>query len=114
MGALLQVDTDSLFAQWAAMLYVDGRLGGGDPELSFPSWDLAEIFDGLNPELRLTPKDRAFATFSEALSVHGGSTAYFRLSSAGPRPPFAVRVRDRDGGLLSTTLRPQVWIVRLR
>ena len=112
--ALLGVSFDSLFAQWAATLYVDDRVTGLPPTLSMSSWNLFNIFSAVIPEAQLTPLERGFVAFSDSRIVRGGSTAYTRLSASGARPALAARVRTTTGGILPGTLEPQLWIVRLQ
>ncbi|MCH8254198.1 MAG: Ig-like domain-containing protein, partial [Gemmatimonadetes bacterium] len=47
--ALVGVNFDDLFAQWAAMLYVDGRVTGLSSELQMTSWDLYDVFQLFDP-----------------------------------------------------------------
>jgi hypothetical protein len=101
---------DSLLAQFAAMLYVDGRVPGANARLTLPSWDLAGIFDRLVESAQLTPKERSFASSTDAVSVRAGSTAYFRISGQG-RTATAVRVRDAANGPLPQHMR--LWVVRV-
>ncbi len=113
--ALLGVQFDSLFARWAAMLYADDRVPGVDPSISMISWDMFDIFGSFSSDaLRLVPVDLSFADFSDTGSVRGGSTAFARLSAAGPRSALAFRVRDLSDAILDTTLKPVLWIVRLQ
>ena len=85
------VPIDSLLAQWSAAQYVDDRVPGAAKRLTFTSWNFAEIEDMRVPTARLTPRERAFMGFSDAVAVWAGSTAYFRVSGAG-RPGTAVSV----------------------
>src|SRR3954464_1383893 len=71
------VPAKTLLAQWAAMLYVDDRVPGADPSLTFPSWNLKDIEDAVVESAQLTPRARAFSTFSDEFSVRAGSSAYF-------------------------------------
>ena len=105
-GASIEV----LLAQWAAALYTDDRVGGLDTKLTFTSWNMKAIEDGILQTARLTPRDRPFGAFSDQVSVRGGSTAYFLVSGA--RGPTGIRVRDPGEGLLPIAMR--MWVVRLR
>jgi hypothetical protein len=110
---LVGVGFDTLFANWAAMHWVDGRIGGVDPDLEMTSWDLFDVYGAVTTQgVRLEPLERPFAAFSSSRSVRAGSTAYTRLSAASARPAFAVRVRGAVGALLDAGMRPQLWIVR--
>lgn len=105
------VPIDVLLAQWAAALYTDDRAPGLDPRLTFTSWNLAGIETGVIQPARLVPRDRTFGTFSDWVSVRGGSTAYFLVHSNG-RPATGIRARDQSDGTLPSGMR--MWVVRLR
>ncbi len=110
---LVGVGFDTLFANWAAMHWVDGRIGGADPDLGMTSWDLFDVYGAVTTQgVRLEPLERPFAAFSNSRSVRAGSTAYTRLSAASAHPAFAVRVRGAAGVLLDAGMRPQLWVVR--
>jgi hypothetical protein len=80
--------------------------------LSMPSWNLFDVFDiGSLETARLTPRVRTFSNFNDAFQVRAGSSAYFRVGGAS-RPAAAIRVRNRSGDPLPTTM--QVFVVRLR
>jgi hypothetical protein len=102
-----------LLAQWAAMLYLDDRIGGLEPRLTLPSWNLVDIIDdSLFEEAHLAPRMRAFTGIDEVVRVRGGSSAYFRVSAAG-RPATQIRMRQEDGARLGNAP-VQVWVVRMR
>jgi len=100
---------DVLLARWAAALYVDDRVPGIDPKLTFTSWNLTNIEAGLIPVTHLLPRDRPFGAFSDQIAVRGGSTAYFLVSGAG-RPATGIRMRDLSDGTLPSVMR--LWVVR--
>lgn len=100
-----------LLAQWAAMLYVDDRVGGAQASLTLPSWNLFDFEQNVVETGRLVPRQRSFSSFTDAVSVRAASAAYFRVSGAG-RPGTAIRVRDGAGNPLPAHV--QVWIVRLQ
>jgi hypothetical protein len=106
------VPIDTLLAQWAAALYVDDRVPSAAPRLTFSSWNLFDMDSHrMNVTGRLVPRERAFGGFTDAVSVRGGSTAYFRVSGAG-RAATAIRARDSGGGALPAAMR--MWVVRLQ
>lgn len=114
-GLGLTVGFDSLFSQWSAMLYADGRVAGAPAALNMTSWNLWDVFSAFPSDaFRLIPTERTFATFTDSRSVRGGSNAYTRLSAAGAHPALAIRVRDPGDAALSATLKPQLWVVRLQ
>ena len=109
---IARVPVDTLLAQWAAALYVDDRVPGAAPRLTFSSWNLFDMDrNRINVTGRLVPRERAFGGFTDAVSVRGGSTAYFRVSGAG-RAATAIRARTSAGGALPAAMR--MWIVRLQ
>ena len=112
--ALLGTSFTELFAQWAAMQYVDGRVAGADPALLLSSWNLQDIMPAVGENAPLLPKSRSFSNFTTSLSIRGGSTAYSLFDDATPRPAVAISVRDASGGVLSTEIKPHVWVVRVR
>lgn len=109
---LLGTSNAELLARWSAALYADGRVPGLDPELSFGSWDLYEIFDGhLLQSALLRPPLRAFADFTDERSVRSASTAYLVLEGEG-RPATTLRVESTGGGAPPAEV--QLWVMRLR
>lgn len=100
---------ESLLVQWSAMLYADDRIPGVDEKLTMKSWNLVSIEQGIVETGRLSPRLRSFGTFSDAIQVRGGSTAYFVVSGAN-RPATGIRVRDASDGPLPGIMR--VWVVR--
>jgi hypothetical protein len=102
---------DELLTQWAAMLYVDDRVPGAAARLTLPSWNLFDIARGFRETALLAPRERAFANFSDAVAVAGGSVAYFRIGG-GTRAGMAVRAATAAGSPLPAHMR--MWIVRLR
>jgi len=111
LETLVGVSIDSLLAQWAAMLFVDDRLGGANPTLTMTSWDLFDIFDGLIEALHLQPEEELFGDFSNTASVRAGST-YYTLLSGLNRPSMAVRTTDLSSQMLPGIM--QLWIVRIQ
>jgi hypothetical protein len=115
--ALVGVNFDDLFAQWAAMLYVDGRVTGLSSELQMTSWDLYDVFQLFDPALSLEPKLQSWGAFTDAnivRLVRGGSTFYTVVTAAGSRGALAIRLRDGVDATLAPSMRPRFWIVRLQ
>jgi hypothetical protein len=108
---LVGVAIDSLLAQWAAMLYVDDRIGGTNPTLAMTSWNLFDIYDNLIEALHLQPERVLFEDFSNTARVRGGSTYYTVLSGLN-RPPTAVWATDPSSQPLPGIM--QLWIVRIQ
>lgn len=114
LEALVGVPMSTILARWAAALYVDDRIPGAARELTFSSWNLADVFGKLganNPSATLEPRQRAFGSFTDDVSVRAGSSAYFLVSGAN-RPATALAARDWNGQLLPPQM--QMWVVRLR
>ena len=109
--SVIGVPIDVLLARWAATLYTDDRVGGIDPKLQLPSWNLFAIEQRLVTTARLAPRDRQFSAFTDLISVRAGSTAYFLVSGAG-RNATGIRVRDASDGSLPDNMR--VWVVRMQ
>ena len=112
--ALLGRDVDSLLAQWGGMLFADDRVPGVGAPLTMTSWNMLNIYNAVIPSAQLRPADRTWTAFSDSRSVRGGSNAYTRIVSGGARPALALRVRDPADATLATTMRPQLWIVRVQ
>ncbi|MDH5805082.1 MAG: hypothetical protein OEZ54_07845, partial [Gemmatimonadota bacterium] len=113
--ALVGVSFDTLFAEWAAMLYVDDRVAGVSPNLQMTSWNLYDIHDlTFAWYARLHPTMRTWGSFSHAEDVRGGSTHYTVLSSAGARGALAVRLRDQADAILGAGMKPVYWVVRMQ
>jgi len=112
--ALLGVEFDSLFARWAAMHYVDDNVPGVDPSIQMTSWDLDGIMNGLSSMAPLDPAQQALGNFNFVESIRGGSTLYRLLTVGSPRPAVALRVRDNNGQVLGSSMKPQLWIVRVQ
>lgn len=115
IATAIGVPFEEAVIEWAATLYMDGRLADGvAPDLEFLSWDLADVFEARPAEMRLTPVSQTFASFAQARSVVGGGTAYTLLGTPGVRGPMSLRVRTLQDGILGDELRPRVWVVRTR
>jgi hypothetical protein len=114
--ALTGVVFDQLFVEWAAMLYMDGRVTPLAAELEMTSWDLFNIYENtFHSSLSLVPNARTYGAFTEAgKSVIAGSTFYTTLTAAGARGALAVRLRDGADAVLGTTLSPRFWIARVQ
>ena len=112
LANVLGVQIDSLLAQWSATLYLDDRISGLSPRLTFPSWSLFSILDrGLSASARLKPAEITFSEFLERVDVRAASTAYFLIGGAN-RPATALRVRDTTDEELPTSM--QVYLVRVQ
>jgi hypothetical protein len=110
------VKIDTLLAQWAATLYTDDLwdpLPSANARLSYASWNLQDIYSHLTATARLTPRARSFQSFSDAVGVRGGSTAYFTISGSSA-PATAIKLRDASGQAIAPGGPMQLWIVRLQ
>lgn len=109
-------EIDTLLAQWAAALYVDdywAPLPDPNPRLRYRSWNLHDIYSRLVPTAQLTPYAHSFETFSNLVSVRGGSTAYFTIGGSSV-PATAIKLRDAAGQPIASGGPMQLWIVRLQ
>jgi hypothetical protein len=105
---------ETILAQWAATLYVDGRIPSPANRLTMSSWNLFSTFEQhafVTPGRRLVPYEKSFADFVDNVSVRSASSAYFRVSGEG-RGQTSIRVRDALDGTLPAAM--QIWIVRLQ
>jgi hypothetical protein len=105
---------ETLLAQWAATLYVDGRIASPANRLTMSSWNLFSTFEQhayVTAGRRLVPYEKSFTNFVDNVSVRSASSAYFRVSGAG-RGQTSIRVRDALDGTLPAAM--QIWIVRLQ
>lgn len=112
--ALLGRPFTAVFAEWAAMHYLDARVPAANPDLLMSSWGLGDIMPQLDPNATLDPVSRPFAEFRTTTSIRGGSTAYSLFTDASPRPAIAIRIRDGNDAALGTDMRPHLWVVRTR
>lgn len=101
---------DGLMAQWAAALYVDDRVPGADPRLTFPSWNFEDIFSNLVETARLEPLPTDFSDWSVDGDIRASSTSYFLLNGSSGSAT-AVRMTGSSGGQLPGYM--QLWVVRL-
>lgn len=108
---VIKVPMDSLLAQWAAMLYVDDRVASAAKRLTLPSWNMADIFANVYPTAQLAPRTRTFSTFTDTITVRGGSAGYFLVGGFG-RAATAIRARDLSGNPLPANM--QLWVVRVQ
>jgi hypothetical protein len=110
------VKMDILLAQWAAALYLDDYWPSGgptpNPRLRFKSWNLHDIYAALYPTAQPTSYAYPFQSFSKAVSVRGGSTAYFTINGSHVWP-MAIKLRDASGNPIAPGGPMQLWIVRL-
>lgn len=105
--------TDSMFAQWAAALYLDDRFEGLDTRLTIPSWNFADVFEGPSqPKTTagLAPAQLPFGDFAVQARIASSSTAYFRIEGEA-REALSLAVTAPGGGNLPTAM--QVFVVRI-
>lgn len=118
VAALLGMSFDSLFVQWSTALWTDDRVSGLAPALTFASWNVPAVMDGLGSAvgagdgLSLRPLQYVYGDFATPRVVRAGSTAYGLISAPGAVPALSLRVLDLDGQTLTDEGRPHLWIVR--
>jgi hypothetical protein len=102
-----------LLAQWAATLWLDDRETGMQDRLTMSSWNLRSVFQATFSGVPsgLQPRERSFSAFNDAVSVRGGSSAYYTIGGAN-RPATFIGFRRQDGSQLPNGM--QVWVVRTR
>lgn len=104
---------EDLLIDWAAMLYVDGRLTPVQaPDFQMTSWNLASLIPA-GPK-RLNPSSYGFANFTRTGTFTGGGTAYTLVTTGAGHGALAVRFGDGVGGPVSSLLAPRLWVVRMR
>lgn len=101
----------TLLARWSAALYVDDRILGPDPSLTFTSWNLHDFELNTVSTAHLQPYEETFGDWTQGVDVRASSTAYVAVGGSG-RPATAVKVRDPSGLVLAPSI--QVWIVRMQ
>ncbi len=108
--ALAGLPIETLLSRFGAALYVDDRVSLQDALLGFPSWNLFDMEQNVFQQARLAPFNYGYQDFTQAVSIRGGSTAYFRITGPG-RPATAVEFTGPAGAALGPDLR--VWVVRV-
>lgn len=110
---LLGMPKEEFLAPWAATLYADDRIQGTpDALLTFPSWNLRAVEDGVIDEAHLIPAQPGFTDFETDVQVAAASSYYQVLRGVSGHPPFALAAETSDGGALPDHM--QLWVVRLR
>ncbi len=120
--AVLGVNYDTLFTRFATALALDDQNNGTGaawvpPAFSITSWNSDSIATWISTCCQfgwLNPPVIGFETTNASRSVRGGSTAYTVLRATGAHTAAAMKFRDPDGAILSTTLRPTLWVVRVQ
>lgn len=105
---------DSILPRWAAALYLDDRVPGLDPELTFPSWDLLDVFESPGQSGSTTgiaPSRLRFEDFSTTTIVASASTAYF-LIEGDRRDSTALQISGGGGGNLASVM--QIFVFRVK
>lgn len=103
------VPLSTLMAEWSAALYVDDRVPGADPALTFSSWNLYDFEQNTVATAHLQPLEAPFGDWTASGDVRASSTGYLAISGLS-HLATAVKVRGSGGGLLPSGM--QIWIVR--
>jgi hypothetical protein len=104
-------DLEDLLAQWAAAMYIDDRVPGADPRLTFNSWNFFDFNEGLNPFARLQPRTRTFSNFSDNVTIRSPSMAYWVIEGSNSSG-LSLAVTSPTGGTLPDHI--QTWVVRMQ
>jgi hypothetical protein len=117
LAAVAGVPLDQLIGGWGMALYADDYPGlpATNPDLQFPTWNLRNIYAGLNASPTWTsrfpttypiqPVQLDFGPFtSRVTGLRGGAHAYFELSG-GASPVQLLGLRSPGGGAPSSLLR---------
>jgi len=111
---------ESLVADWAASLFVEGRAGLPDrvePSLRLPSWNLLEIYENVFPQgifpLQPPTVDLAEVTRLDA-ELYTGTASYVRLAGTEASSGTGIRLATPAGEPLSAAVEPRLVIVRTR
>jgi hypothetical protein len=107
------LDWWSLFADWAAALYLDGTSFGADPRLAFPDIDLRETLAQAGGGYPLRLVVRLEEDFVEEATLHASSGDFFLIAPP-PAGGIAVNFGGMGGGPASPESRLQLMLVRLR
>ena len=119
---------EDLLAEYAPAPALDGSGPGAlDPRAQIPTWQLRDIFAGLNaafpekvPFTRVYPLAPSLIPLSEltnasvSFELAASAAHYFLLESGAPPPEILVEVRTPTGAPLPVSAKTQVLIVRTR
>ena len=100
-----------MLPRFALALAADDRVLTPYPELAIPSWNLRDIYAGLNRDLPdtfweefpLLPFTAKFGTFDIDLDMPGGTMMYLSLSGSGPLTQL-IGLLGTSGGAVSSNL----------
>ncbi len=108
-------DILDLLVPFAVTLWADGNpaLPGGERDW-LPSWNVYDVFQGINPDASLRPLVQDGVTVPEAdVSVRAASSSYLEWTPPMDHDPTSLRIRaPSDGGLLPGHM--VLWILRVR
>jgi len=124
IAAVAGVPLDRLIGGWGLALYADDYPGlpTSNPDLQFPSWNLRDIYAGLNAspswigrfptQYPIQPVQLGFGPFNARVTgLRGGAHAYFEIAGS-TLPVQLVALRSLGGGTPSSLLR--IAIARLQ
>ncbi|MFB6368654.1 MAG: hypothetical protein ABEJ00_03490, partial [Gemmatimonadota bacterium] len=113
---------EGLMADFGIALAADGDSLSPSPDRRFRTWDLRDVFAGLNRNLpgdfreayplRRHPLD--FRSTAVAFDLRASTAAYVRLAADSASPAYAIAVESPDGSGLPGAARPQVLLFRAR
>ncbi|MBY0489981.1 MAG: Ig-like domain-containing protein [Gemmatimonadaceae bacterium] len=124
LTALTGVSMERLLGGWGLALYADDYPGLGtvNPDASFLTWNLRDIYGGLNADplwtgtyskaYPITPVALTFGSFvAQRTGIRGGAHAYFEISGT-PTAPQLLDLRGVGGTTMPANLR--LAIMRLQ
>lgn len=111
-----------LLADFGVALAADGDSLPPVPDRRYRTWDLRDVFAGLNRNLpgdfreayplRQHPLD--FESRAMAFDLRASTAGYFRLAADSASPAYAIGVESPDGSGLPPGARPQILLFRAR
>lgn len=110
-----------LIADFSPMAQVDDDVPGIAARYLLPSWDLPDVFRGLNEaytsiteDYPLEVEEIGFSTAAYETSVRGSAQRYFRLSASGAVPGLSLELASTSGGPVPPSAVPQITVVRVQ
>lgn len=100
-------EAELLMVLFGTALWADGRTGDW-----ITSWNLADIFDSLEPAARLDPARSISVAPIRSATVRAGSNAYLLWTPPSGHAPTSLKIRSPSGGALPGHM--VLWVLRVR